>query len=487
MFATTSQPGTIEPDSTRRTAGRIVAVATFAFFALYTWLALRRYNVFRTTAFDLGIFDQGTWLLSRFREPFVTVRGLDLFADHTSGILFLIAPLYWIWADVRLLILLTGVALAAGGPLTYLAGRAVGLAPRWAAGAAVVYLLQPSIGWQAWDGFHPEVLAIPLLLWAFVALLRDHNGWAMLAIVLVLLTKEDAGLVVVPLGLLMALRWKKRSGWVVAAAGLVAFLVSFGVVLPALSPTDSLLYTDRYAIIGTGPVGIATGILTRPWVLLEGLRTMSQVAYVAMLLLPVPMALLAPWALLAATPVLFANLLTAHYYQFDIRYHYTAFLIPLVAIAVVTGLARLVARWRPPATTRIMAGCLVAAVLGQLLFSPFPLGPRRNDWAGTPPDLGDYRTAVALIPDDAVVSASSVLVPHLTHRPEIYLFPTPFLRHNYGLQNAVMPDTNRIEWVISTTALGEEHRAVLEELLASPEFDLVFDSDAIVVLHRRQE
>jgi len=448
---------------------------------------VHRYNVFRTLAFDLGIFDQGTWLLSRFREPFVTVRGLDLFADHTSGILFLVAPLYWIWADVRLLIVLTGAALAAGGPLTYLAGRTVGLKPRWAAGAAVLYLLQPTIAWQAWDSFHPEVLAIPLLLWAFVAMMRDRNGWALLAIVLVLLTKEDAGLAVAPLGLLMALRWKKRIGWLVAAAGVVAFLVAFGVVLPTLSPSGSLLYTDRYAAIGTGPLGIATGILTRPWVLLEGFRTMSQVAYVSMILLPLPIALLAPWALLATGPVLFANLLSAHYYQYDIRYHYSAFLIPLLTIAAVTGLARLVARRRPPAARHVMAWCLAAAVLGQLLFSPFPLGPRRNDWVGRPVNVSAAREAVSLIPDDAVVSASSVLLPHLSQRPEIYLFPTPFLRHDYGLQDTELPDPERVEWVASTTALFPEHREMLDTLMASPEFEVVLDAGTVVVLHRRQE
>lgn len=485
MSKATTAENRVGPDRPVVTARWVVLAATLVFFVPYTWLALRRYDVFRTLAFDLGIFDQGTWLLSRFREPFVTVRGLSLFADHTSGILFLVASLYWIWADARLLIVVTGLALAAGGPLTFMAGRAVGLAPRWAAGAAVVYLLQPAIAWQAWDGFHPEVLAIPLLLWAFVALLRDRNGWALLAILLVLLTKEDAGLIVLPFGVLIALVWKKRIGWIIAASGLVAFLVSFLVLLPALSPSDELLYTDRYATIGQGPIGIVTGIITRPWVLLEGFGNMSQVAYVAMLLLPVLAALLAPWVLLAGAPVLFANLLTAHHYQYDIRYHYTAFLIPLIAIASVMGLSRIASWWRPQVATCVLAGCLAAAIAGQVLFAPFPYGPRRHDWGGTPAELHDLEAAVDLIPDDVVVSASSVLLPHLAHRDEIYLFPTPFLRHNYGLQDAAMPDTSRVEWIISSTVLIEEHREVLNGLLASPDFELVYDSEAVVVLHRR--
>jgi hypothetical protein len=65
-------------------------------FVWLTWLTHARFGSF---GFDLGIFDQGVWLLSRLRDPFVTIRGLPLFGDHASYILVLVAPLYWLWAD----------------------------------------------------------------------------------------------------------------------------------------------------------------------------------------------------------------------------------------------------------------------------------------------------------------------------------------------------------------------------------------------------
>src|SRR6266516_2246557 len=61
-----------------------LAVAVFVgVFVAQTW-ALHRH--FGTYGFDVGIYDQGTWLLSRLRAPFVTVRGLNLFGDHASYI-----------------------------------------------------------------------------------------------------------------------------------------------------------------------------------------------------------------------------------------------------------------------------------------------------------------------------------------------------------------------------------------------------------------
>src|SRR4029453_15559085 len=81
------------PDSRVLLGGRITL-----FVGSLVWLTWLTHARFGTFGFDLGIFDQGVWLLSRFRDPFVTIRGLPLFGDHASYILVLVAPLYWLWA-----------------------------------------------------------------------------------------------------------------------------------------------------------------------------------------------------------------------------------------------------------------------------------------------------------------------------------------------------------------------------------------------------
>ena len=47
-------------------------------------LSMLRYDRFHTFGFDLGIYDQGIWLLSRAKDPFVTIRGLEFFGHHTN-------------------------------------------------------------------------------------------------------------------------------------------------------------------------------------------------------------------------------------------------------------------------------------------------------------------------------------------------------------------------------------------------------------------
>ena len=60
-----------------------------------------RFDAFQQPGFDLGIFDQGIWLLSRFKSPFVTIMGLNLFGDHASYILLLLRPAVLVCARRR--------------------------------------------------------------------------------------------------------------------------------------------------------------------------------------------------------------------------------------------------------------------------------------------------------------------------------------------------------------------------------------------------
>ena len=164
------------------------------FVGTFVWLAWLTHARFGTFGFDLGIFDQGVWLLSRFRDPFVTIRGLSLFGDHTSYILVLVAPLYWVWADPRLLLQVVGLAIPAVS--LYLIGTRRLHSPLAGLAVAAAYLAYPAVQWAAVWSFHPETLAAGFL--GLAALAADRQRWRQMAawLALALLCKEDVGLVV---------------------------------------------------------------------------------------------------------------------------------------------------------------------------------------------------------------------------------------------------------------------------------------------------
>ena len=47
-----------------------------------SWIQVELHRGLGTFAYDVGLYDQGLWLLSRGQAPFVTLMGRNLFGDH---------------------------------------------------------------------------------------------------------------------------------------------------------------------------------------------------------------------------------------------------------------------------------------------------------------------------------------------------------------------------------------------------------------------
>jgi len=63
------------------------------------WTTRLQWDIHRglgTSSYDVGLYDQGAWLLSRFEAPFVTLMGRNLLGDHASLVMFLVVPFYWV-------------------------------------------------------------------------------------------------------------------------------------------------------------------------------------------------------------------------------------------------------------------------------------------------------------------------------------------------------------------------------------------------------
>ncbi len=57
-------------------------------------------------------------------------------------------------------------------------------------------------------------------------------------------------------------------------------------------------------------------------------------------------------------------------------------------------------------------------------------------------------TTFAGWPPDSSVSAAYHLVTQLTHRQEIYQFPTPFMRGDYRVEGEAPPDPSTLDYVL---------------------------------------
>src|SRR6266571_4239831 len=84
---------------------RSILVSAIGFSLLVLVASWYRHATYRSTSYDLGVFDQALWLLAHGKSPFVTLIGTNIFFDHFSPVLVAFVPLYWIAATPFWLIL----------------------------------------------------------------------------------------------------------------------------------------------------------------------------------------------------------------------------------------------------------------------------------------------------------------------------------------------------------------------------------------------
>jgi len=481
--AVTEQATTPETERRSRAStisATVVGVFSAGWAGLFAALGLTQLWRFHMQAYDIGIFAQATWLLSRFKDPFVTIRGLEIFADHSSYILFAIVPLYWLFPTAATLVVVTVLAMAVTAPLVYIVARRAGASPLLAAVTGVLVVVQPAVQWQVRDAFHPEVLVVPLVVGAVALLQRDRDIWAIALILVSLTAKEDVGLLVVPLGLAIAyFMGKRRTGWIIAALGLGAFLLNFLVLLPAWSPSGELLYSYRYAQFGTTPGDVVVGLLTSPsewWaVVTDGTR----MAYVATLVFAMPLAVLAPRWLLIGVPMLVANLFSNHGYQYEIEYHYTAYLIVAVVLAAAFGAVR-VSHWGRRSLR--IAAVAVAILAGSATW--FVAGPRTG-WPPAHVNQTQIRAILEVIPDDESISAWTTLVPPLANREVVYLFPSPWDLAYYGAAAVDDPDPSTVDWLFIRSDSYRTFDGIIDGIIESGDWEVIVDDPPFTLLHRK--
>jgi uncharacterized membrane protein len=467
--------------------GLVMGFAVAAFAGAFVWQTWAIHERFGSYGFDLGIFDQGTWLLSRLGNPFVTVRGLHLFGDHASFILILVAPLYWLWADPRLLLLLQVVALAVPAVVIYrIAAGRLGHAGYGLAGA-LAYLLYPAMQWAAAWQFHPETLAAAFLAGAVLAA-DEHRPRTMAAMLaLAMLCKEDVGLVVAGFGVTLWLAGRSAWGKRTIMAGLGYFVVATFVLIPLANGRGSPHTALNYGIEGSGPVAVLLAVPELAGRALTTAFANEGLAYLALILLPLALLPLLGWrALLPVVPPVVLNLAAVHGYQLKITYQYLATSSPFLVLAAVAGLAVIAARRRvlaAPVALVLVAAALVCDVrFGPALWSKAPaLGP-------APPQTATRHEAFDLIPDDAAVSAQYNFVPHLAHRRYIYEFPNPYRAANWGLPGGEQHDQagkDRVEWiVVEPASVSEEDRTTLRDLRRGGGWRTVLERDGLLLLQR---
>jgi uncharacterized membrane protein len=129
--------------------------------------------------------------------------------------------------------------------------------------------------------------------------------------------------------------------------------------------------------------------------------------------------LLGPGALLGTLPALAANLLSTDPVTFHHRTQYNGYLLPFLALAAIVGVRRLAA-FKGDRGVRLALGLALMISLAMTARTVNDLTVTR--W-WPEPRTRDVHALVARVPPRVVVGAGERIVPHLAHRPRVYIFP----------------------------------------------------------------
>jgi uncharacterized membrane protein len=364
------------------------------------WQGARAYDDFLLGYHDFGHFARrvvNTWEGRGFLRE---APNLPAFWDHFNPGLALLVPLWAIWPDAKLFVLLQAVCLASPAPIIF------GLARVWGAtaGAAAVwagaYLAYPVVGQLNLNysyGWHPVSVALPLMLLALWALAARRYVISLVAALIACSFKETVWVTTACLAAALGFQtWLARrpgagTGLPGSRSALIAGRLPFGtwMAVAALSTATLLVIvkvapfaefqTARFSNLGRTGTEVLLSPILRPRAFWGQIFQLPSLLFLLALLTPLGFRTVFRGGVLlaAAAPPLLLLLAWQQPQSTSIAFQYVTMLMPTFFLAALAGAAELstsVARAAPDKRASDTSGFLIAgtsALVGGLTASTF--------------------------------------------------------------------------------------------------------------------
>lgn len=463
-------------------------------FAVSCAVGLHSWATATVGGFDLGIFDQGIRSYAHLHLPYSTLKsvhhgfppGFSLLGDHFSPVLALLAPLYRLWNDPRVLILAQAALFAAGAvPLRRIAASCLAVCPeatrrRATDLAGAVYALGWPLLTASRVGFHEVAFAVPLLLWMMERARARRFGWVLGCALLLCCTKEDLGLAVGGYGAALLLRERDDAdrralltGGALLLGGPLLSVLEIKVLIPGMGGQAG--YYWSYGALGGDLTAVAARAASDPLALLGTAVTPGlKLALLAWLLGTLALLPLGSATVLAAVPLLAERLLSADRSYWTATHHYDAFLWPILLTASLETLERLLAE---PGRRRRLGAALGLAASVVCLGAAVPFGLTSlmpGAWRPSPTARA-LIDAAAQVPAGVTVEAANNAAPRLTARDTVYLLDGTPRGADYVLLSTAKPD-------FPFTGADQERARV--RLLLAHGYVRQWSRDGVVLLRR---
>ena len=461
-------------------------------------ISVLRHLRFESFGYDLGIYDQGLWLWSKFQEPFSTIKNSHIFGDHLVPSLYLISPIYWFFDDVKALLIFQSVWITLGVIPLYLLAKEKLKTPFLLFVLSFCYLSFFGIQNGIFFDFHPLVMAAPLLAW-WLYFFEKNKRIHFFIFFLLLGLQENISLLMAAFGVMAIFRKETRKdGFIITILSMGWFLLATKIIIP-------------YFLHGEGFVYLPQQLIFNPVFFLKELFYPFQKTKTILLTL----------GNFGFLPLLYPPVLIPIFEQFTERFvgnvvatrwgtglHYSAPLAPILVYGTIKSLEKNFFKKRELLTYSLGGLFFLIVVFYQfLLHLPLNMLAKR-DFYQLPERREQINEAMTMIGEKESVATQNNLLPHLSHREKIFTFSScqdvPDPSRGMSCQFLIDEDSGELPLIEKEKVKlilvdltpgqnpnnffpdGEERlKKYMEKLLLDKKYTIKFQEKGVILLERK--
>lgn len=230
----------------------VVGLVILIYVIAASAVSLNRYWQFNAFWYELGLYNEAIWKVSRFQPP--TIEQFDnklIFADHFNPSLFLFSPVYWFTDRTEAILIVQAAAVGLSAWVAYLIGRKF-----FKRRIAVFALLTAYLGFVGlqnalYTDFHDTTVATLFVMLVFWAIFNKRWLLYFLFLLFVLGFKESMPGLGVGLGLFLLLRRDRhfKIGFLTILISIFWFIAVTKLVIPYFSGGVFAYEPIRYSSI----------------------------------------------------------------------------------------------------------------------------------------------------------------------------------------------------------------------------------------------
>lgn len=479
----------------------IVGIILTFFFFIYASFVFITHYYFRSQALDYGFYSQVFWELAHFKKPESTVFLPHLnsfFQVHASFTLYVFIPLYWIFNWIfgsYTLLFIECLFLSIGGYGTYLFLKL----KTGNFKLAIFGLIHYNIIWGHFSALSAEYIdatvaacIVPLFLFFFE---KRNFLWASICFVFIIIAKENMPIWTIFICFFLItchLKDRKmiRMAIIYILCSLAYLVFVFKLFLPYFEDPNLKYWGFAYSYFGNSFGEVLLYIIHNPWksflylfenhttnVSLDGIKAEF---YSVFLFSGGVFLFLRPKYFLLFIPIIAQKMLNDGDLRWGINTFYSIEVVSILSLASIMCIDYTTDfRLKYHFAVLLCLFTLTTTIIKLYdRTSPGYLPYKENFLLSNfySPTLDSKKTAEILkqIPEDASVSASSEIVPHLAYRSHIFLFP----------------DTSDAKYIIilqgnNTYPLSyDELQGELNEYMQSPKWTVFADNYPLLIFKK---